>query len=75
MLSDFFNSYFTKLDNVYNYNTRQKTRADFFQYFVASESRRKSLHHIGLKLWKNVAKEFRRCPFPTFKNILKQIPC
>ena len=50
MLPDFFNNYFTKLDNVHNKNTRQKTRARFFQYFVASESRRKALHHIGLKV-------------------------
>ena len=50
MLSDFFNNYFTKLDNVHNYNTRQKTRAEFYQYSVASESRRKTLHHIDLKV-------------------------
>ena len=71
MLLDFFNNYFTKLDNVHNYNTRQKTRAEFFQYFVASESRRKALHYIGLKVWKNVPKEFRHFPFPTFKKYLK----
>ena len=71
MLPDFFNNYFTKPDNVYNYNTRQKTRAEFFQYFVASESRRNTLHHIGLKVWKNVPKEFCHCPFPTFKKYFK----
>ena len=59
MLSDFFNNYFANLDNIYNYNTRQKTSAKFFQYFVASESRRKTLHHNGLKVWKNIPKEFR----------------
>ena len=72
MLPDFFNNYFTKLDNVYNYKTRQITRAEFFQYSVASESREKTLHHIGLKVWKNVPKEFRHCPFPTFKKYLKR---
>ena len=41
ILPDFFNIYFTKLDNVHNYNTRQKTRAEVFQYSVASESRKK----------------------------------
>ena len=68
MLPDFFND-FTKLDNVQNYNTRQKTRAEFFQYAVASKSR-KTLLHIGLKVRKNVPKELRHCPcpFPTFKN-------
>ena len=48
MFLDFFNNYFTKLDNVHNYNTRQKTRAEVFQYSVAFESRRKTLHRIGL---------------------------
>ena len=38
MLPDFFNNYFTKLDNVHIYNTRQKTRVEFFQYSAASES-------------------------------------
>ena len=50
MLPDFFNTFFTKLDNVHNYNTRQKNRAEFFQYSVASESRMKTLHHIGIKV-------------------------
>ena len=35
ILPDFFNNHFTKLDYVRNYNTRQKTRAEFFRYFVA----------------------------------------
>ena len=65
VLPDFFNNYFTKLGNVYIYNTRQKTRAEYFRY-VASESRRKTFYRIGLKVWKNVPKEFRHCPFPTF---------
>ena len=50
MLPEFFNNYFTKLDNVHNYNIRQKSQAEFFQYFGASESRRKTLHYIGLKV-------------------------
>ena len=46
MLPDFFNNYFTKLGNVHNYNARKKTRAKFFQYSIASESKRKTLCHI-----------------------------
>ena len=44
MHPDFFKNYFTKLDNVHNYNTRQKTHS------VASESRGKTFHDIGLKV-------------------------
>ena len=75
MFSDFFNNYFTKLDNVYNYNTRQKTRTKFFQYSVAFESKRKILHHIGLKVWKIYQKNFVIAHFQLLKNILKQMPC
>ena len=50
MLPDLFDNYFTKLDNVHKYKPRQKTRAEFFQYSFASESRRKTLHYIGLKV-------------------------
>ena len=71
MLLAFFNNCFTKLNNVHNYNTKQKTRTKVFQYFVVSESRRKTLHHIGLKVWKNVPKEFCHCPFPTLEKYLK----
>ena len=46
MLPDFFN----KLDNVDNYNTRKKNRSEFFQCSVASESRRKTLHHCKFHL-------------------------
>ena len=50
MLPDFFSNYFTKLDNVHIYNTRQKIRAELFQYSIASQSSRKTLYHIGLKV-------------------------
>ena len=75
MLPDFFNNYFTKLDNVYNYNTRQKNRDEFFQYSVASELRRKTLHHIGLKVWKMHQKNFVIAHFQILNNVLKQISC
>ena len=71
MLPDFFNNYFTKLDNVHNYNTRQKTLVKFFQYSAASESRRKTPHHICIKVSKNVPKKFRHYTFSTFKKYLK----
>ena len=77
MRPDFFNNYFTKPDNVHTYNTRQKTQAEFFQYTVTSKSRRKTLRDNGLKVWKNVPKEFRHNQFLTFKKYLKTntIPC
>ena len=71
MLPDFFNNYFTKLDNVHDYNTRQKTRAEFFQSSVAFESRKKTFHHIDLKVRKNVRNKYHHCTFSTFKKYFK----
>ena len=74
-LPDFFNNYFTELDNIHNYNTRQKSRAEFFQCSVASESKRKTLYYIDLKVWKNDQKNFVIAHCQLLKNILKQVPC
>ena len=74
MLPDFFNNHSTKLDSVRSYNTRQKTQSDFLQYSVASESR-KTLYHIGLKVWRKVSKHFVFAHFQLLKNALKLIPC
>ena len=69
MLPDFFNYYFTKLKN--KYITKQKQRNEFFQFRITSKSGRKTLHHICLKVWKNVPTKLRHYPFPTFKKIFQ----
>ena len=46
VLPDSFNHYFTKLDSVFKYNTKQKQRNEFFQFRISSESGRKTLHYI-----------------------------
>ena len=71
MLPDSFNYCFTKLENVHKYNTKQKQRYEYFQFRIFSESGRKTLHHICLKVWKNVPTKFRHCPFSTFKKYFK----
>ena len=38
MLSESFNSYFTKLDNVHKHFTRQKHRNEYHQFHTSSES-------------------------------------
>ena len=71
MLPDSFNCYFTKLENVHKYNTKQKQRNEYFQFCISSESRTKTLHYICLQVWKNVRTKFRHCPFSTFKKFFK----
>ena len=52
LLPPSFNNYFMKLDVglIHYYNTRQKVTSEFFQPFIASETGKKSLQHIGLKI-------------------------
>ena len=71
LLPPSFNNYFTKLDVIHHYNTRQKVTSEFFQPFIASETGKKSLQHIGLKIYKNIPKEFKPCSFPSFKKYIK----
>ena len=50
MLPDSFNYYFTKLENVHKYNTKQKRRNEYFQRRISSESGRKTLYQICLQV-------------------------
>ena len=60
MLPNSFNNHFIKLENIHNYNTRQKTRNEYFQTFSAPK-RKKTLHHLGLNEWKSIPQEYRQC--------------
>ena len=71
MLPTSFNNYFLKLDKVYNYNTWQKTRNVYFQSFVGLETGRNTLHHICLKLWRDIPQTHRHCSFSKFTKYFK----
>ena len=58
MLPESFNNYFTKLDDVHKYKTRQKHRNEFFQFYIASKTGQKNLRHICINVWKNVPAEY-----------------
>ena len=68
MLPNSFNNHFIKLENIHNYNTRQKTRNEYFQTFFGIETGKKMLHHLGLNEWKNIPQEYRQCSFIKFKK-------
>ena len=73
LLPPSYNNYFTKLDIIHRYNTRQKVTSEFFQPFIASETGKKSFQLIGLKIWKNILEEFKLCSFSS-KNTLPRLP-
>ena len=43
MLPNSFNNYFIKLENMNNYNTRQKSRIEHFQTSFSTETRKKNV--------------------------------
>ena len=71
MLPNSFDSYFTKLDSIHSYNTRQKSTNEFFHYRARTEMGKKKLHHICLKLWKNIPKKDRDVSFYRLKKLFK----
>ena len=71
MLPESFNNYFAKLDDVHKYKTRQKHRKEFFQFYIASKTGKKSLRHICINVWKNVPTEYRQCSSFKFKRYFK----
>jgi len=46
MLSKSFNTYFTRLDIILNYNTRQKTRNEFHHNHTRTETGKKKLSYL-----------------------------
>ena len=68
MLPISFDNYFLKLEKVHKYNTRRKICNEYFQIYSRIESGRKALHHLYLKVWKEIPLEFRRCTFYRFKK-------
>ena len=51
MLPISFDNYFLKLEKVHKYYTGQKIRNEYFQIYSRTESGRKALHRLCLKVW------------------------
>ena len=73
MLPNSFNNYFNKLEDIHNYNTRQKSRNEYFQTSFGTETGEKALHYLGLNEWKSIPQEYRQCSFTKFKKIFKNL--
>ena len=76
MLPSSFDNYFTNLDKVHKYNTRQKSNSGFYHHSFNSEFGRKRLHHSCLREWESIPLSLKECSFSKFKvnyktNVLK----
>lgn len=68
MLPSSFNSYFTKLDQIHRYDTRQKSKGAFFHHAIHTEFGRKNLQHSCLVVWESIPVNQKNCSFTTFKR-------
>ena len=73
MLPDSFNCYFTKLENIHQYNTKQKQRNEYFQFRISSESEEK-LYTISVYQCGRISRRnFATVHFQRLKNFLNLI--
>ena len=59
-LPDYLKNYFVKLETVYHYHTRQKTKKDFFHTFARTKWGRKMIQRKGLKIWKKNTSKIKK---------------
>ena len=71
MLPNSFKNYFIKLEEIHSYNTRQKSKNEYFQASFGTETGIKTLHYLGLNEWKSIPQEYRQCSFTKFKKFCK----
>ena len=66
-----FNFFFTKLDNIHSYNTRQKTSQEYIVPRKRLATAQKSLAYIGVKIWESLDQNLKVQPFKIFKKKCK----
>ena len=71
MLPKSFDSYFIKLDLIHNYNTRRKSKNEFFHDRAITNKGRMKLHHIYFPVWEKIPLEDRNVSFYKFKKLFK----
>ena len=71
MLPKSFDSYFIKLDLIHNYNTRRKSKNEFFHDRAITNKGRMKLHHICFPVREKIPLEDRNVSFYKFTNLLK----
>ena len=68
----FFNNYFTKLDSIHSYNTRQKKQNRYFFPRFSTNFGKNTLHYLGLQTWSKIPPEIKNLSYIGFKKKLKK---
>ena len=70
MLPSSFDNYFTNLNEIHKYNTRQKAKNGYHHRSFDSKFGRKQLSRESLRLWKSmISLAKKECSFSKFKKV------
>ena len=66
-----FKKYFTNLDCIHAYDTRNKHKSKYFLPRYQTNYGKKSLQYFGIKLWSEIPQEIKCLSYISFKKIYK----
>ena len=66
-----FDNYFTNLNEIHKYNTKQKAESAYYHHSFNSEFGRKRLNYECLKLWELTPLVEKECSFSKVKKVFK----
>ena len=68
-----FEAYFTRIENMHNYNLRSIKNKTFYTKSTKTKRYKKWLTNSGVELWKNIAPELKNLPYKSFTQKYKEI--
>ena len=70
-LPEIFQNSFTKIGNVYNYETRNNVTANYYLLGTSKQAGHNKLEYRGVKLWNGIDANFKKLPLYTFNKQYK----
>ena len=68
----FFDNYFTNLDLIHSYNTRQKKQNKYFFPRFNTNFGKNTLHYLGLQTWSKIPQEIKNLSYIDLKKKFKK---
>jgi hypothetical protein len=68
-----FEAYFTRIENMHNYNLRSIKNKTFYTKSTNTKRYKNWLTNSGVELWKNIAPELKNLPYKSFAQKYKEI--
>jgi len=72
-LPEIFESYFLPMEQANNYNTRSKSKQNYFLNSAKTNSGKNSIKHFGIQIWNQIPSEIKSYSFYRFKKEFHKI--